>query len=139
MTEAEGQMQMCLPASCQRRAQPVKEAGNEEERRLFPRLLPCMLPFPITGIRSITSCDGAGGGFSQCPEAAPLSAHKHLWEWLNRRVWKWTRPVITASGFNCQSLTTSHMQRKAAVKFIIAIGYLKKNQFISMPGGLMDF
>ena len=54
-----------------------KQAGNEE-RWLFPRLLSFMLPCPITGIRIIMLCDG--GVFSRCPEAASLSAHKHLWE-----------------------------------------------------------
>lgn len=54
-----------------------KQAGNEA-RWLFPRLLSFVLPCPITDIRIIMLCDG--GVFSQCPEAAFLSAHKHLWE-----------------------------------------------------------
>lgn len=54
-----------------------KQAGNEA-RWLFPRLLSFMLPCPITDIRIIILRDG--GVFSQCPEAAFLSAHKHLWE-----------------------------------------------------------
>jgi hypothetical protein len=88
LTETEGQMQMCFPASYQNAALPGTLAGNEKERWLFPRLLSFMFPFPITGIRIITLHDV--GVFSKCPEAAALSAHKHLWEWMNHRVRKWT-------------------------------------------------
>lgn len=73
-----------------------KQAGNEA-RWLFPRLLSFMLPCPITDIRIIMLRDG--GVFSQCPEAAFLSAHKHLWECVNYRVWNaLPESVITASG-----------------------------------------
>lgn len=98
-----------------------KQAGNEA-RWLFPRLLSFMLPCPITDIRIIILRDG--GVFSQCPEAAFLSAHKHLWEWVNHRLWNaLPESVITASGLNCQPLTTGHMQRNDTLKLMAAIKY----------------
>lgn len=99
-----------------------KPAGNEA-RWLFPRLLSFLLPCPITDIRIIMlQCDG--GVFSHCPEAAFLSAHKHLWEWVNYSVGNaLPESVITASGLNCQPLTTGHMQRNDTLKLMAVIKY----------------
>lgn len=60
-------------------------ASRQEMRRgrFFPRLLLFMLPFPFIGIKIIMS--RGGDVFSQCPEAAVLSAHKYLWEWMYQR------------------------------------------------------
>lgn len=65
-------------------------ANRQEMRRrwLFPGLLSCVLPFPFIGIKIIMSHDD--NVFSGCLEAAILSAHKYLWEWMNQRVWKCT-------------------------------------------------
>lgn len=82
-----------------------------------------MLPCLITGIRIIMSCDA--GVFSQCPEAAALSAHKHLWERMNHRLWKctsWTSHYCIWP--YCQPLTTGHIQRNDTLKLMAAINYL---------------
>lgn len=98
-----------------------KQAGNEA-RWLFPRLLSFILPCPITDIRIIMLRDGSV--FSQCLEAAFLSAHKHLWEWVNHRVWNaLPESIITASVPNYQPLTTGHKQRNDTLKLMAAIKY----------------
>lgn len=119
-TETGGQMQMSFCCFLSK----ARTANRQEMRRdgFFPRLLSFVLPCPITDIRIIMLRDG--GAFSQCPEAAFLSAHKHLWEWVNHRGWNaLPESVITASGLNCQPLTTGHMQRNDTLKWTAAIKY----------------
>lgn len=75
-----------------------------------------MLPLAFIGVKIIMSCDG--DVFSQCPEAAILSAHKYLWEWKKQYENGLSELVITAFGLNFQPLRTGHMQRNATLKFI---------------------
>ena len=72
---------------------PIKTAHSlasrqEMRRGCFPQIIIIYASFPFIGIKVITLQDG--DVFSQCPEAAVLSAHKYLWEGMNQRVSKWT-------------------------------------------------
>lgn len=54
----------------------------EKGRQLCLNLLSFMLPFPFIDIKILMSRDG--DVFSWCPEAAVLSAHKYLQEWMSQ-------------------------------------------------------
>ena len=82
LTEMRDRLKYASPVSCQNGALLGKQAGNEEGMKALPQLLPFMLPFPFIGIKILMSCDS--DVFSRCPEAAILSAHKYLREWVSQ-------------------------------------------------------